>query len=132
VLELMAAQRIVIVLWSCGPDRPGGPVLAAAPFVYALTARALDLDVEMHFTSSTVRWLVEGVADVAHTDAAATHTVGQYLREVRSAGISLHACTMALAEHRRADERLVEGVRMAGAATVIGAAVHDDCRTLVF
>jgi predicted peroxiredoxin len=128
----MATQRVVIVLWSCGPDRPGGAVLAAAPFVYALTARALDLEVEMHFTSSAVRWLVEGVADAAHTDAAATHTVGQYLREACAAGVSMHACTMALAEHRRAEERLVDGVRMAGAASVIGAAVHDDCRTLVF
>ena len=128
----MAAQRIVIVMWSCGPDRPGGAVLAAAPFVYALTARALDLDVEMHFTSSSVRWLVEGVADLAHTDTAATRTVGQYLREALVAGVSMHACAMALAEHRHPDERLVEGVRIAGAATVIGAAVLDDCRTLVF
>lgn len=128
----MAAQRILIVLWSCGPDRPGGAVLAAAPFVYALTARALDIEVELHFTSSAVRWLVEGVADTAHTDAAATRTVGQYLREARAAGVSLHACGMALAEHRRADERLVADVRISGAASVIGAAVNDECRTLVF
>ena len=56
-------DKLVLVLWSAGP---GNPTLAAAPFVYALAARALEVEVDMHFTSSTVRgsW---GVADSAHT-----------------------------------------------------------------
>jgi uncharacterized protein len=126
------AQRIVIVLWSCGPDRPGGAVLAAAPFVYALAARALELEVEMHFTSSAVRWLVQGVADGAHTDQRRSKTVRDFIAEAQQAGVPLFACGMALAEHRRADEPLIDGVKMAGAATVIGAAAEDDARTLVF
>jgi hypothetical protein len=128
----MPAQRIVIVLWSCGPDRPGGPVLAAAPFVYALAARALELDVEMHFTSTAVRWLVRGVADAAHTDQHRTKTVRDFIDEAQGAGVRLCACTMALAEHRRAGEALIEGVQTAGAATVIGAAAEDGTRVLVF
>ena len=129
----MNAQRLVIVVWSCGPDRPGGAVLAAAPFVYALAARAMEIDVEMHFTSSTARWLVESVARDAYTDAARSKTVLDFIREVKAAGVALHPCAMALAEHRRAGEALLPEVDgIAGAATVIGAAFEDGTRTLVF
>lgn len=128
----MPAQRVVIVLWSCGPDRPGGAVLAAAPFVYALAARALELEVEMHFTSSAVRWLVQGVADGAHTDQRRSKTVRDFIVEAQQAGVTLYACGMALAEHRRVDEPLIDGVKMAGAATVIGATAEVGTRTLVF
>lgn len=127
------AQRLVIVVWSCGPDRPGGAALAAAPFVYALTAAALDVDVEMHFTSSAVRWLVQGVAAAAFTDRARSKTVLDFIREAKAAGVRLHPCAMALAEHRGDGESLLaEADGVAGAATVIGAAVESGNRMLVF
>jgi len=107
-------------------------MLAAAPFVYALAARAFEVEVEMHFTSSTVRWLIEGVAAGAHTDRAASKSVLDFIGEAKAAGVQLFACSMALAEHRREGERLLDGVPMAGAATVIGAAVGDGTCTLVF
>lgn len=125
------ARRFVFVLWSCGPDRAGGAALAAAPFVYALAARALEFDVEMHFTGSAVRWLFEGVADAAVTDAAGTKTVRGFMREAHAAGVKLYACAMALAEHRRGEALVAEVEGVAGAATVIGAA-GDGARTLIF
>lgn len=129
---MQGAQRLLIVVWSCGPDHPRGAQLAAAPFVYALAARALDLEVEMHFTSSTVRWLFEGVADAAHTDARKTKTVRDFLRETQAAGVRHYACAMALEEHR-ANETLIDEVEsVAGAATVIGAAADRGARVLVF
>ena len=127
-----SARRLVLVLWACGPDRPGGATLAAAPFVYALAARALDIEVQMHFTSSTVRWLVPGVAAAAHTDKAGTRTVQDYLDEAQRAGVQFFACGMARAEHCRPGEPLIDAARMAGAATVIGATWDDGTRTLVF
>jgi uncharacterized protein len=126
-------QRLVIVVWSCGPDRPDGATLVAAPFVYALAAAALDIEVEMHFTSGTVRWLLHGVAQHAHTDHARSKTVLDFIREAKAAGVRLHPCAMALAEHRGAGEPLLpEADAIAGAATVVGAAFEDGTRTLVF
>ena len=126
---MQAAERIVIVVWSAGPERP---VQAAAPFVYALAARALEIDVEMHFTSTAVRWLLADVADQAYTDAGRTKTVGDFIREAKAAGVHLLACSMALAEHRRGESLIPECDGMAGAATVIAAAVEQETRTLVF
>lgn len=124
-----AARRLVIVVWSAGPERP---VQAAAPFIYALAARALELDVEMHFTSTAVRWMLAGVADQAYTDAARTKTVGDFIREAEAAGVHLLACSMALAEHRRGEPLIAECDGMAGAATVMAATTDADSRTLVF
>lgn len=116
---MAGADRVVIVLWSAGPDRPDR---AAAPFVYALAARAFEREVEIHYTGDCVRWLFEGVASGAFTDAARTKTVADFMREANEAGIRQFACSMALAEHRRRSEPLVDLLDgQAGAASVIGA-----------
>ena len=121
-------DRLVIVVWSAGPDRP---VLAAAPFVYALAARAFEVEVEMHFTSTAVRWLIKGVADGACTDAAKTKTVADFIREVKAAGVRLYACSMAMNEHGRGEALVPECDGCAGAATVV-AATMQGTKSLVF
>ena len=121
--------KLLIVLWSAGPERP---VLAAAPFVYALAARALEVEVDMHFTSTAVRWLLPGVADAAYTDAERTKTVGDFIREVKAAGVRLFACAMAMHEHARDQVLIAECDGHAGAATLIADAVSARTRTLVF
>ena len=126
------AEKLVIVLWSAGPDAPNGAALAAAPFVYALAARALEVDVDMHFTSSAVRWLLPGVADAAHTDAKRTKTVGDFIREVKGAGVQLYACGMAFHEHARGETLIAECDGHAGAATVVSETMNPQTRTLVF
>jgi predicted peroxiredoxin len=123
------ATRLVIVVWSAGPDRPD---LVAAPFVYALAARALEQDVEMHFTAAAVHWLFDGVAAAACTDRARSKTVYDFIREAKSAGVKLYACAMALAERRRGEAILAEVDGIAGAATVIGAGIEPSTRTMVF
>jgi predicted peroxiredoxin len=124
-----AAQRLVIVMWSADPSAPD---LAAAPFVYALAARALEIDVEMHFTAGAVRWLFAGVADGAFTDQGRTKTVRDFIGEVSAAGVRLYACAMALNERRRGEALVAETTGVAGAATVVDAAMEPGCRVIVF
>lgn len=124
----MRDNALVIVVWSAGPDRP---VLAAAPFVYALAARALDVAVEMHFTSTAVQWLLAGIAEQAYTDAARTKTVADFIREAKAAGVKLLACSMAVNEHGRGALLIPECDGYAGAATVVTASLQG-ARTLVF
>jgi hypothetical protein len=122
------ADRLVIVLWSAGPDRP---VEAAAPFVYALAARAFEIPVDMHFTSTAVRWLLAGVGDTAYTDVARTKTVTDFIREAKAAGARLYACSMAMNEHGRGGVLIPECDGYAGAATVV-AATMQGAKSLVF
>jgi predicted peroxiredoxin len=124
-----AANKLLIVMWSADPTAADR---AAAPFVYALAARALEIDVEMHFTAGAVQWLFEGVADRAFTDQARTKTVRDFIREAAVAGVRMYACAMALNERRRGETMVAEVTGIAGAATVAGAAVEPGCRVLVF
>ena len=124
-----SAAKLVIVVWSADPSVPDR---AAAPFVYALAARALEIDVEMHFTAGAVRWLFEGVAAGAHTDQGKSKTVRDFIGEAHAAGVRLYACAMALNERRRGEALIAEMAGIAGAATVVGAAVGPDCRVMVF
>ena len=86
----------------------------------------------MHFTSSTVRWLLPGVADDAYTDAERTKTVGDFVSEVKAAGVKLYACGMAMHEHARGEVLIAECDGHAGAATVISETMNKRTRTLVF
>jgi predicted peroxiredoxin len=124
-----AATRLIVVVWSAGPERPD---LVAAPFVYALAARALEQEVEMHFTAGAVRWLFDGVAAAACTDRARSKTVYDFIVEAKAAGVRLYACAMALHEHRRGETLLAAVDGIAGAATVIGAAIEPSARLMVF
>jgi hypothetical protein len=126
---MSSSEKLVIVMWSADPSAPDR---AAAPFVYALAARALEIDVEMHFTAGAVRWLLEGVADAAYTDQARTKTVRDFIREASAVGVRLYACAMALAERRRGEALIAEAAGIAGAATVVGAAVEPSTRVMVF
>jgi hypothetical protein len=123
------AEKLLIVMWSADPSAPDR---AAAPFVYALAARALELDVEMHFTAGAVRWLFDGVAADAFTDRGRTKTVRDFIGEASAAGVRLYACAMALAERRRGEALIPEVTGIAGAATVVGAAAEPRCRVMVF
>lgn len=125
----MSAEKLVIVMWSADPSAPDR---AAAPFVYALAARALDIEVEMHFTAGAVRWLFEGVAAEAYTDAGRSKTVRDFIGEAAAAGVRLYACAMALNERRRGEALIPQVTGIAGAATVVGAAVESGCRAMVF
>lgn len=122
------SDRLVILVWSAGPERP---VQAAAPFVYALAARALEVPVEMHFTSTAVRWLLAGVADAAFTDAGRTKTVADFIGEAKAAGVRLYACSMAMNEHGAGAALIPQCDGYAGAASVVVAAMQG-ARTLVF
>ncbi len=124
-----AARRLVLVLWAADPSQPER---TAAPFVYALAARALEIEVEIHFTAASVRWLFEGVAERAHTDQAQTKTVLDFIREASAAGAKIFACAMALHEHGRGEALIPECDGVSGAATVMGATVAADTRTIVF
>ncbi len=97
-----------------------------------MAARALEIDVEMHFTADAVRWLFAGVAERAFTDRGRTKTVRDFVGEASAAGVRLYACAMALAERRRGEALIAEMTGIAGAATVVGAAVEPGCRVLTF
>jgi hypothetical protein len=73
----------------------------------------------MHVTSTAVSSMFPGIADGGYADATHTNTVVDFNREAKEAGVRLLACSMALHEHRRADETLISEQSRARVPTLI-------------
>ncbi len=121
--------RAVIVMWQADPAAPDK---AAAPLVYALCARALDMEVEVHLTSSAVRWAFEGVAAAAYSDQRKTQTILEYMRRAADLGVKFYMCGMALNEHHRGEAIIPEITGQTGATAVMAQLQREDTRVLVF
>lgn len=125
----MPVSRVVIVMWQADP---GVPDKAAAPLVYALCARALDMDVEIHLTSGAVRWAFEGVAAGAYSDQQRRQTILEYIQRACSMGVKIYMCGMALTEHHNGEPIIAEISGQTGATAVMAQLQRDDTRVLVF
>jgi predicted peroxiredoxin len=125
-----SAQKLAILLWSVSVERPD---LAAAPFVYAAVAGAMDCQVEIHFAGPSVRLLVPGVAAGLRTGAASEKTVYAFMQEAAGFGARFLGCSMALAEHLTARaERIPEFSAPAGAGAFVSRVLDPEWKTLVF
>jgi predicted peroxiredoxin len=123
-------RKLAILLWAATPERPE---LCTMPFVYAAVAAAMDCEVEMHFTGSSVRLLVEGVAAGIIPAGVAAKSIYGFMQEAAEHGVRFLGCSMALREHLAADEaRIAEFSGTAGAATFIMRSLDPEWRVMIF
>lgn len=122
-------ERLALLIWAATSDRPE---LCVTPLVHALAARAFDAEVEIHFAGPAVRWLVEGVADVAYATAAKEKSIADFLREVLAEDVRLLACGMARAAWVGDHEKLIPQAGAAGATAFVARTLDPAWRTLVF
>lgn len=121
-------SKLAILLWAATPDKPD---LAAAPFVYATAAAALDAEVELHFAGPACELLVEGVAATAVT--AGGKAVYSFMREAAALDVRFLACAMAVARHKEAGRTMIpELAGEAGASAFVARSLDPEWRTLVF
>jgi predicted peroxiredoxin len=125
----MPVSRVVIVMWQADPSRPDK---AAAPLIYAVCARALDMDVEIHLTSRAVQWAFEGVAQQAFSDAKREHSILSHIQRAHEMGVKIYMCGMAFMEHHQGEAIIREVTGQTGATAVMGQLQRDDTRVLVF
>jgi len=123
------ADKLAILIWAALPECPE---LVVTPLVHALAARALDVEVEIHFAGPAIRWLVDGVADQQYATAAHEKSIGDFLREVQHEGATLYACGMAQAQWVGPGESLLAGCRHAGATAFVVHALDPEWRTLIY
>lgn len=121
--------RAVIVLWQADPS---APEKAAAPFVYATCARALDMEVEVHLTAKAVSWAFEGVAARSYSDQRREHSILSFIRRCTEMGVKFYMCGMALNEHHRGEAIIPEITGQTGATAVMAQLQREDTRVLVF
>ncbi len=122
--------KLALLLWSVDLERPD---LAAAPFVYAAAAAALDAEVEIHFAARAVRLLVAGEAAARRPSAQSERTLHDFMQDAARGGARFLACSMAWAEYVKPGEATIaEFSGHAGATAFVARSLDPDWRTLVF
>lgn len=123
-------SKLAILLWSVDLERPD---LAAAPFVYAAAACALDAEVEIHFAGRSVRLLVAGAAAAKCTSPKGGRSLYAFMQDAARGGAQLLACSMAWHEYIAVGEATIaEYAGQAGATAFVARSLDPAWRTLVF
>jgi uncharacterized protein len=122
--------RLAILLWAANPEAPH---LCATPFFNAAIVAAMDTEVEIYFTSQSVRLLEKGVAEKLPTGPRGRKTVYDFMRHAAEHGVKFYACSHALEEYGLVPADLIpEMTGVAGAATYMARCMDEAWTTLVF
>ncbi len=117
-------SRVAILLWAADPEQPH---LCATPFFHAAAAAAMDAEVEIYFTSRSVKLLARGVAESLHTGPRQRETVYAFMQRAAEHGAKLYACSHAMEEHGVAEKDFIPEVTgIAGAAVYMARCLDDQ------
>jgi predicted peroxiredoxin len=123
-------KHLAILLWAARPDEPH---LCGAPFLHAAAAAAMDTEVEIYFTGSSVNLLRRGVAEALPAGPRARETVHGFMRHAREHGVKFFACSLAMEEHALPREQFIEeAIEIGGAAAFVGRTLDEAWATLVY
>ena len=109
---------------------PENPELATIPFVMATTAQASDVDVLMGFQGNGVMLVVKGMAD--HVAASGFPPLKDLLKIYTEAGGKLYVCGPCVGSRKIAQQDMVEGATIVGAATFVAECVAAATNVLVY
>ena len=119
-----------IICWMANPDHPH---LCATPFFHATAAAAMDVEVEVYFTSAAVLLLKRGVAGALHTGPQARESVYTFMRQASQHGARFFACSQALCEYGLTLADLIaETSGAAGAAAYVARGLDDEWAMAIY
>ena len=123
-------QHLAIVAWAANPDVPH---LCATPFFHAAAAAAMDVEVEVYFTSAAILLLKNGVAATLRTGPQQRETVYEFMRQAVAHGARFYACSQAMCEYGLMLADLIpETSGAAGAATYAARSLDKDWVTVIY
>ncbi len=120
------ADKLIIVMANTNPDVGAE---AAAPFVQATIAAAMDYEVEIIFTGRSGKLAQRGVADNLPVNAK-NKTVSDLIREAHQAGVAFKLCPPTVDIND--DELIPEIDDTVGAAYLISESMNDETVTFTY
>jgi predicted peroxiredoxin len=123
-------HHLAILLWAAGPE---APQLCATPFFNAAAAAAMDVEVEIYFTSRSVKLLARGVAEALYTGPRQRETVYNFMQRAAEQGAKFYACSHAMQEYGVAEQDFILEVSgISGAATYMARCMDEAWVTLTY
>ena len=93
----------------------------------------MDIEVEMYFTSRSVKLLAIGAAAALHSGPRQRETVYAFMQRAAEYGAKFYACPQALDEHGIAQADFIPEVTgVAGAAAFLGRCMDDQWVTVTY
>lgn len=114
-------RKKILYVQTSGVDTPER---LYAPFILATTARAMDLDAAIYFLIKGVTVVRKGAAEKIRLGNFPS--VKEVMDQALKAGVNLYACTQSCDLIGMPKGDLVEGVKVAGAATVNDLVLEAD------
>ncbi len=111
-------KKKLVLMVTNGPENPE---LATIPFVMATTAQASDVEVLMGFQGNGVMLMIKGMAD--HVAASGFPPLKDLVKIYIEAGGKMYVCGPCVGSRKIAQQDLVEGATIVGAATFIAECV---------
>ena len=109
------------------------PEQCVTPLIHAIAARALDVEVEVHFSGTAIRFLVDGVAKQLFPTSEKEKSIHEFLHDAAETGVGLLACSMAKESWVGKNETLIPECKgIVGATSFIVRALDLAWRTLTF
>ncbi|MEO6205239.1 MAG: DsrE family protein [Mycobacteriales bacterium] len=124
--DAVAMSRTLLVKVTAGTD---APERCAQAFTVAATAAGSGVTVSLWLTGEATWLAVPGRAEAF--DLPHSAPIADLLAAVLAAG-SVTACTQCCVRRGLTDDDLLEGVRIAGAASFVEEALADDVQALVY
>ncbi len=114
-------KKRILYVQTSGVDTPER---LYAPFILATTAVAMDLDASIYFLIKGVTVVKKGAAE--RIKLGSFPTVKEVMDQALKAGVKMYACTQSCDLIGMSKGDLVEGVKVAGAATVNDLVLESD------
>jgi predicted peroxiredoxin len=122
--------HVAILLWAADP---AAPHRCATPFFHAAAAAAMDAEVEIYFTSASVKLLTKGVAASLPTGPRHRETVYAFMQRAAEHGAKFYACSQAMDEHGVKDTDFIPEVTgIAGATAYMARCMDDEWVTITY
>src|SRR6516164_9829934 len=86
-------RGLAILLWATDPD---DPARCATPFFHAAAGAAMEVEVEVYFTSRSVRLLLPGVAASVVPGGNSGETLLHFMQQAHDNGARFYACPASL------------------------------------
>jgi hypothetical protein len=125
MIEPRPDGRTLLIIVTSGPESPRRCV---TPFQVAVIGAIMEWDVSMYFTIGGARLLKKGVAETVQREHGGK-TVGEWLHEAVELGVRMYVCTDSMELNDVALDDLLEGVELAGIATML--AMADEARIVL-
>lgn len=93
----------------------------------------MDIEVEMYFTSRSVKLLAKGAAAALHSGPRQRETIYAFMQRAAEYGVKFYACPQAMDEHGLAQtDFIAEATGVVGSAAFLGRCMDEQWVTITY